>query len=98
MLSHLFAQGSVSAELLSEVPAFRTALRNKVTVDQFKALIPEADGNFDPTIFMIVCAIGAKGTGHVGDTLPFFSRLHLRTHVQRIRRLGYGSPHFSDSR
>jgi uncharacterized protein (TIGR04141 family) len=93
VLSHLFAQGSVSAELLSEAPAFRTALRKKVTDANFRKLVPGARAAYDPTDFTIIYAIGAEGTGAVEDTLPFFSRLHLRTHLQRIRRLGYALPH-----
>ena len=88
-LSHLFAQGSVSAELFVESAAFREKLRAKV--QQVKpALISAvtADPNSNLGAYKVVYAVAAPGEESMSDTLPFFSQVSLRTHARRIKRLG----------
>jgi uncharacterized protein (TIGR04141 family) len=92
VLSHLFAQGSVSAELLLAEPEFRDEVRKRITTASFKNLIPGKNSAYNPAQFKVVYAIAAEGDGVIDDVIPFFSRVHLRTHAVRLRRLGYPAP------
>lgn len=89
-LSHLFSQGSVSAELFMQDTEFRAKLRELLTSEnlaQHAALVPADHPR--PEQFRVIYAIIAR---HNRDgsppPLPFFSAVNLVQHYQRLRRLG----------
>jgi uncharacterized protein (TIGR04141 family) len=88
-LSHLFAQGLVSGELLSREEAFRTAAREKAA---------EFPGNYDAAIpggrpaqdeWEIGFVVITRSRRDTPLTLPFFSLVNMRSAVLRLRDLGY---------
>lgn len=91
VLSHLFAQGTTSAEVIREEPTTRTEARTHLG-PAYEHLIPDAATGLDPSDFRVVYAIAAVGSGPVDDVLPFFSRVHLRKHAIMLERLGFGLP------
>lgn len=96
-LSHLFGQGFVSAEVINSGPAFRTVVRDKITVEAqaqnktvatFAGLIVEP---FSAQHLTVVYAVLANWKGKPPEErLPFFSKVNLRHHTQQISRMGYG--------
>lgn len=96
-LSHLFAQGAVSADLFLMSQEYRKALRAKIkTLDgcsdarrkAFTKLI-DVDRPF-PGQFEVVYAIVAEwGRRSLTDALPFFSKVNLRRRAQELGRMGY---------
>ena len=95
-LSHLFAQGIVSAELFLTNDKFRDKVREKIhdvadkcdDGDQFmRALDFEA---LEARNIKIVYAVIAKWNGRkTSEALPFFSKVNLRRTVRELRRLGF---------
>jgi uncharacterized protein (TIGR04141 family) len=79
-LSHLFAQGSVSARLYRESEPYREFADSAI-----RRHWPR-QGRIAPRF---VYAIGLDRRRALPEGLPFFSRVHLRTHVQEIRRHGF---------
>lgn len=101
-LSHLFAQGSVSADLLLMSPEFRRKFDAKITAAEnlrvnqsndegFKGKFQRfKDVNVDPRKHEIVYAVAAQWKGRkLVEALPFFSKINLRRHVEELRRMGY---------
>lgn len=101
-LSHLFAQGSVSADLLLMSPEFRRKFDVKIEAaedlraeeeddDDFKNRFPRfEDKTVDPRDHEIVYAVVAVWKGRsLVDALPFFSKINLRRHIEELRRMGY---------
>lgn len=90
-LSHLFSQGSVSADLFLNDKSLRTSVRKKLT--QLKkanhaSLIPVPRPN--PADYQIVYAVIAAPTrGTFPPRLPFFSAVNLMHHGSRIEGLGF---------
>ncbi len=84
-LSHLFAQGTVSARLLLERD-FRSEIRTRfgAIVQQ---VIPEA--NITPSEYEVVFGIICEPTRNIPVDLPFFSKLRLLEAVRELRRLGF---------
>ena len=82
VLSHHFAQALVSSELLRSDPNFRKQVREK-----FPTLLPESEEGFDPSNFEIVLAIISEPKGDL--EIPFFSKVNLRSVVNRIQRDGF---------
>ncbi|MBU7019205.1 MAG: TIGR04141 family sporadically distributed protein [Theionarchaea archaeon] len=101
-LSHLFAQGLVSADLFLMSKEYRLAtLENIREAEQARA---NASGNqtfigrfsdFNPEgikseEYEVSYAIVAKWNGrNLAQALPFFSKINLRRHVEDLRRMGY---------
>lgn len=89
-LSHLFAQGSVSAELFMSSDAFREKVRDQLSAVQkvdHATLIPIARP--DPAQFKVIYAIIAPHDNQGNPpSLPFFSSVNLVQHHQRLQRLG----------
>jgi len=86
-LSHLFAQGSVGAETFRQDDGVR---------DQARALLNESHPNLaalisrpQPEEFEVVYGIIAADSDRLPGSLPFFSRLNLLSHVDRLRMLDY---------
>ena len=89
VLSHLFAQGATSAELLLFDTDFRTKVRGKLPA-AYKSLVPA--GGFQPKGFEVVYGIIGRpgGSKPLSQLLPFFSRVTLRRAAQRLKGAGYG--------
>lgn len=79
-MSHLFAQGSVSAALFRNQPEYEQTLRA-----HFRKQWPKASFSSAPTI---VYAIPSHKRGPLWRTLYGFSAIHLVGHVNRIRQHG----------
>ena len=103
-LSHLFAQGVVSAELLLMDPHFRgevaTLLANKSNNPDKKLTGSGASKisdfewihgeRFEPHACEVVYAIMTKRfSGMRKDELPFFSKVNLRMRCNELRRMGF---------
>lgn len=87
-LSHLFAQGVVSAEAFISDESFRKeVIRILQGSPQFAALIPS--GRPSAGDFEIVYAVIAKPDARWPRTLPFFSQLNLANASDRLATLGY---------
>jgi uncharacterized protein (TIGR04141 family) len=90
-LSHLFAQGSVAAELFLQDPALRTAVNENLTTAgkaAHAALIPA--NRPVPSDFEVVYAVLAKPCrGMWPPGLPFFSAVNLMHHASRVQNLGF---------
>lgn len=82
LLSHLFQQGSVSAELFISDSEFRKSLINSLD-KTYSKLIPEKTP--DASQFKIYFAIITQQKKH---ELPFFSKVALKNIYRRLR--GYG--------
>lgn len=86
-LSHLFSQGTVSAELFVADPLFRAEARAHLTDtpcdsdDLFPAAVPR--GHVTVVYGIVNAALGA-----LEDTLPFFSQVNLVNAARRLRALG----------
>jgi uncharacterized protein (TIGR04141 family) len=88
-LSHLFAQGTVSAEAFLGDSAFRDGLRlsAKKLKPSFVQLVPK--DRPDASRYEVVYVIITKKPGNVPSSLPFFSQLHLMQAAHRLRVMGY---------
>jgi uncharacterized protein (TIGR04141 family) len=85
VLSHLFAQGTNSGELFQTQADFRASVNN---------LLPKAhqftDAGKRPAYeeYQVVFAV-VSDSESVGLTIPFFSRLNLRSSARRLAGYGY---------
>ena len=88
-LSHLFAQGYVSAELLVREPAFRVAAREKAAEFEggYELVLP-ADRP-EPDAWEVGFVVITRSTRESPLTLPFFSLVSLRAAALRLQDLGY---------
>jgi uncharacterized protein (TIGR04141 family) len=88
-LSHLFAQGAVSADLFSKDDEFREKCREQAAVGNaaWVPMIPLARPNTSE--YEIVYAILARTTPNWPAAMPFFSQLNLDRTATRLRQLGY---------
>ena len=87
-LSHLFAQGTMSARLFLMLPEFRDQLRKLLAGSApIAALVPI--GRPDPQEYEVVYAVIRRGAGPLGLDLPFFARNHLAQVVGDIELMGY---------
>ncbi len=75
-LSHLFAQGSVAASLLSPDSPFRTTVQQRL-----------GDSSTLPTT--IVFALATHRNGPIKELIPFFSKVDLSTQVRTIHNAGF---------
>ena len=83
-LSHLFAQGLVSAECFLADSRFRRQL-NTLLPKEFRLIDPETRP--DVRDYRIIYAIISRATGEL--KVPFFSRLTIRHAARRLRGFGY---------
>jgi uncharacterized protein (TIGR04141 family) len=88
-LSHLFAQGMVSAEEFLRDSGFRENMREILSGcnPSLCTLIPENRPN--PEDYEIVYAVIAKKSDNWPLSLPFFSQLHLMQSTSYLHVLGY---------
>ena len=92
-LSHLFAQGTVSARVLKMEGAARDELRNAIAtvegatgVAGFQALIPASTDPFQTATFTVVYAVLVD---NAKPQLPFFSLISFRQASRELEALGY---------
>lgn len=90
-LSHLFAQGAVSALALNSLPALRSAAQAEVDRICGNNAYPLFEpGPFDPRSLQVAFVLLDDVKGRTRrEALPFFSRLNLRRSAQEIRDRGY---------
>lgn len=84
VLSHLFAQGTVSARLLLSDPDFRKKVNEKLPASHKLKNVsqkPKADE------FEVVFAI-ASNSAATGLDLPLFSKINLRNHFNQLQMYG----------
>lgn len=95
-LSHLFAQGAVSADLFLMSQEFRTKAKAKIQEQQAVKDAPR--GNFaafdvdgiEPDDYTVVYAMIMNWRDKsIVDSLPFFSKVNLRRQSEDLRRMGY---------
>jgi len=91
-LSHLFAQGQVSAEVMQDEPAARKAIRAAIRIassnDASFDFVPAAD--IRPSDYTVVFGVIAAWRGRtLSQALPFFSKVNLRGHVIALRQRGF---------
>lgn len=84
VLSHLFAQGQVSAELFRSDSGFRTAVNEKLP-DDYKFDDPAAEPQ--PVNHPVCYAVMSKHLGAL--ELPFFSKVNLRSSIRQLRTMGF---------
>jgi uncharacterized protein (TIGR04141 family) len=89
-LSHLFAQGVVSAEAFLWDGVFRQDVKDKIESANtgLAQLIPP--GRPSPSEFAVGYAIITPRAAGWPRNLPFFSQVNLRNAADRLERLGYG--------
>lgn len=92
-LSHLFAQGSVSAELLQMNSEFRQRAHERVVecADELGRFDFFDTETFAPAEFRVVYAVMAPWAGRdAADAFPFFAKVNLRNVVEQLRSRGFG--------
>lgn len=82
-LSHLYAQGSVSARMMKEVPDYRDHLAKEA--GSVAAFDPNVN---DMSKFKVVYAVVMPAGRAAPADLPLFSKVNLLDHVERIRAVG----------
>ena len=84
VLSHLFSQGVVSAQLFLSDRSFRQELNERLP-DALRLANPAAA--ITPSEFEVAFAIVARPKRDL--ELPFFSKVNLRNAAQLLQQLGY---------
>lgn len=88
-LSHLFAQGTVSADLISRDRSFRKKVADELPkghaalAQELKAL------NFDPRKWTVGYVLLGADKANPAGGLPFFSKVNLRKHADRLASMQY---------
>lgn len=90
-ISHLWAQGVVSAEAFVSDAEFRKKLKAKVKTlgASFEKLLPGANGKFVRGDYKIIYGVMRKPYSDGKLDLPFFSKVSLQAAVERIRQFGF---------
>jgi len=89
MLSHLFGQGTVSAELFLRDDTFRDSVRT-VLMNQKPNLSNLVPKNRPTTSdYQVIYAIITDGKRKWPDCLPFFSQIYIRQNARRLGNFGY---------
>jgi uncharacterized protein (TIGR04141 family) len=84
-LSHLLAQGTVSARLFHDDHGYRQSFRSALP-PSFQALVGVK--SIDPAMYTVVYAITAPSGMTLPAQLPFFTRVNLMFHCREIDRMG----------
>lgn len=83
--SHLFAQGTNSGELFHTQPEFRELVNQKLPPSH---KIGDSNKRPEPGEYQVAFAIVSDAEGS-DLTIPFFSRLNIRSAVRRLQGYGY---------
>lgn len=96
-LSHLFAQGTVSATTFVADGSFRDEIRKIIEIEtkepqrsSWLDLIPEDGRSVDRAKYAVSYVIIANSSRSGTDWLPFFSKLNLMQNGQQLLNLGFG--------
>jgi len=90
-LSHLFSQGSISADLFLQDEGLRTTVRQRLTElgkPAQAALVPPDRPN-SPEYEVVYAVIAPPVHGIWPPSLPFFSSVNLMHHAKRVQNLGF---------
>lgn len=88
-LSHLFAQGTTSAEAFVSDISFRQALRAGMAGSPCASLDLVPDQQPTTANYGVVYAVVTGSPGPLAQTLPFLSRVNLSHAFRRLRSWGY---------
>lgn len=101
-LSHLFAQGAVSADLLVSDKSFRQKLHEVVRGAEEARCVAEGKPDYrerfakydseavkTSDIEIVYAVLGDWSTSSLPTWLPFFSKVNLHRHVRELRRMGF---------
>lgn len=95
-LSHLFAQGSVSASTFLRDGIYRNQLREYIeesvageSRDKWLRLIPSDHESVDKSKYQITYAVIANSNRNDRDWLPFFSKLNLMQQGRQLISMGF---------
>jgi uncharacterized protein (TIGR04141 family) len=83
-LSHLFNQGTVSADLMVHEPGFRRQFQEKLPLNYRWG---NPDDGIDPKQFEVCYAIVSRPSQEL--KLPFFSKISLRAAVKNLQQMGF---------
>lgn len=86
-LSHLFSQGRVSGEIISNDIEQRKIINKNISKQEFKNIIEIK--SFSPDNYTIVFAIIYKGDKPMAERLPFFSKINLMQATKELRSMRY---------
>jgi len=93
-LSHLFAQGTVSATTFIGDGEFRDAVRETIkstapstTVGTWLDLVPDSATVVDAQKYAVAYVVLAKAPTSGSDWLPFFSKLNLMQHGKQLQNM-----------
>ncbi|MGW6951497.1 DUF6119 family protein [Streptomyces xanthophaeus] len=81
-LSHLFSQGYVAAQVLTEDQDYRLTF-----IDKVAALNPALEQAARNAPVKLTYAIAVKGTRDISQSLPTFSKVNLRGFVRKLQRM-----------
>lgn len=95
-LSHLFAQGSISASTFVSDGEYRDELRKAIVeaapIDSdtdWLSLVPDSATSVDKQKYTVSYVVLTKGKHDGSDWLPFFSKLNLMQHGRQLQNLGF---------
>ncbi|GAB2817905.1 TIGR04141 family sporadically distributed protein [Alpinimonas psychrophila] len=96
-LSHLFAQGGVSATTFLSDGHYRSEIRRLIedevpvdTRDTWLNLVPAADETVSRSRYRVTYAVIANSDRDGRDWLPFFSKLNLMQQGRQLLNMGFG--------
>ncbi len=94
-LSHLFAQGSVSASTFINDGEFRDQIRELIKSrvadevrEKWLSLVPPAGSAVDRARYRVNYAVITSASDQGRDWLPFFSKLNLMQHARSLKTMG----------
>lgn len=89
-LSHLFSQGAVSAEALTQVEAFRDKFLTKVSNTRLRTSLKKAivDRKFHVVYVILFESTPSKNAAQKIENLPAFSVVNLYKHYRSLKRDG----------
>lgn len=90
-MSHLFAQGKISAECIMRDEEFRKKVRSKLS-KKFKKnidFVPIKFNKFSPSNYRITFALMDKENRTFVDSLPFFSLVNFRITAESLQMNGF---------
>lgn len=88
-LSHLFAQGTASAEAFVSDPIFRQGARARIAGSPCATVELLPDEQPVTSKYGVVYAVVTPAPGPLVDSLPFLSRVNLSHAFRRLRSWGY---------
>lgn len=89
-LSHLFAQGRVSASLMRRDKVYRKNLRARIKSEGISSdIVPLDERDYSPSRYKITFVMLSKNARGFVDDLPFFSLVNFRLVAEELITLGY---------